>query len=95
VLLDNKYYFDRFNEIVFAGGARRLGRIFWKAGDQTLIDGLAVNGTVSLVGSISQMMRALQSGFVYHYAFWIISGVAVLLVWMFPVSLLGKILNLL
>jgi NADH-quinone oxidoreductase subunit L len=95
VLLDNKYYFDRFNEIVFAGGARRLGRIFWKAGDQTLIDGLAVNGTVSLVGGISQMMRGLQSGFVYHYAFWIISGVAVLLVWMFPVSLLGKILNLL
>ncbi|MEC5386976.1 NADH-quinone oxidoreductase subunit L [Uliginosibacterium sp. H3] len=95
VLLENKYYFDRFNEIVFAGGARRLGRIFWKAGDQTLIDGLAVNGSVSVVGGISQLMRALQSGFVYHYAFWIISGVAVLLVWMFPVSLLGKLLNLL
>jgi NADH-quinone oxidoreductase subunit L len=93
VLLDNKYYFDRFNEIVFAGGARMLGRIFWKAGDQTLIDGLAVNGTAGLVGGISQLTRALQSGFVYHYAFWIISGVAVLLVWMFPVSLLGKILN--
>jgi len=93
VLLDNKYYFDRFNEIVFAGGARLLGRVFWKVGDQTLIDGLAVNGSASLVGGISQMARALQSGFVYHYAFWIISGVAVLLVWMFPVSLLSKLLN--
>jgi NADH-quinone oxidoreductase subunit L len=53
-----------------------------------------VNGTASLVGWFSQTMRGLQSGFVYHYAFWIISGVAVLLVWMFPVSLLGKILSL-
>ncbi len=93
VLLDNKYYFDRFNEVFFAGGARLLGRVFWKVGDQTLIDGLAVNGSASLVGGISQMARALQSGFVYHYAFWIISGVAVLLVWMFPVSLLSKLLN--
>ena len=93
-LFDNKYYFDRFNEIIFAGGARRLGRVFWKAGDQILIDGLVVNGTARMVGWISQTMRALQSGFVYHYAFWIISGVAVLLVWMFPVSLLGKILSL-
>ncbi|MDB5815358.1 MAG: nuoL [Rhodocyclales bacterium] len=93
VLLDNKYYFDRFNEIVFAGGARRLGRIFWKAGDQALIDGVMVNGTAGLVGGISQLARLLQSGFVYHYAFWIISGVAVMLVWMFPVTLLGKLMN--
>ncbi|MDB5801755.1 MAG: nuoL [Rhodocyclales bacterium] len=93
VLLDNKYYFDRFNEIFFAGGARTLGRVFWKLGDQTIIDGLAVNGSARLVGGISQMARLLQSGFVYHYAFWIISGVAVLLVWMFPASLVGKLLN--
>ncbi len=40
-LLDNKYYLDRINEIVFAGGARLLGRGLWKGGDQALIDGLA------------------------------------------------------
>jgi len=49
-LLENKYYFDRFNEIFFAAGARMLGRGLWKAGDQALIDGVAVNGSARLVG---------------------------------------------
>ena len=43
-LLDNKYYLDRINEIVFAGGARLLGTVLWKGGDVGMIDGLAVNG---------------------------------------------------
>ncbi|MFA9439470.1 NADH-quinone oxidoreductase subunit L [Uliginosibacterium sp. sgz301328] len=81
-ILDNKYYFDRFNEIVFAGGARLLGRSLWRAGDQTLIDGVAVNGTAGLVGAISRLSRYIQTGLVYQYAFWIIIGVVVML-WAF------------
>ncbi|MEN9314958.1 MAG: NADH-quinone oxidoreductase subunit, partial [Pseudomonadota bacterium] len=60
-LLENKYYLDRFNEVVFAGGARLLGRGLWKAGDQVLIDGLAVNGSARLVGWFSSVFRAAQS----------------------------------
>jgi NADH-quinone oxidoreductase subunit L len=48
-LLDNKYYFDKFNEVVFAGGARLLGRGLWKGGDAGLIDGIIVNGATRLV----------------------------------------------
>jgi len=80
-LLDNKYYFDRFNEIVFAGGARMLGRGLWKGGDQYLIDGLIVNGSARVVGWLSRMSRLIQNGMIYQYAFWIIIGVVLLLGW--------------
>jgi NADH-quinone oxidoreductase subunit L len=73
-LLDNKYYLDRFNEIVFAGGARLLGRGLWKGGDVALIDGLAVNGSARVVGWIAAVSRLLQSGYIYHYAFGMIIG---------------------
>jgi len=78
-LLDNKYYFDRFNDWFFAGGARGLSGILWKTGDVKLIDGLIVNGAAKLVGMFSGMIRHLQSGYIYHYAFFMIIGVFVLL----------------
>ncbi|MFZ5581717.1 MAG: NADH-quinone oxidoreductase subunit L [Pseudomonadota bacterium] len=78
-LLDNKYYFDKFNEMVFAGGARLLGRGLWKGGDVALIDGLLVNGSARLVGAIASVVRFFQSGYIYHYAFTMIIGVFVLL----------------
>ena len=78
-LLDNKYFFDRFNEIVFAGGARLLGRGLWKGGDQTLIDGVGVNGSAKLVGWIAQAARLLQTGHIYQYAFVMIIGVVLAL----------------
>lgn len=74
-LLDNKYYMDRFNEIVFAGGARLFGSGLWSVGDKGLIDGLVVNGSAKLVGWISKLVRHLQSGYIYHYAFVMILGV--------------------
>jgi NADH-quinone oxidoreductase subunit L len=77
-LLDNKYYFDRFNDWFFAGGARVLGRGFWKVGDVAIIDGF-VNGSARLVGWFAQIARKLQSGLIYHYAFTMIIGVFVLL----------------
>ena len=78
-LLDNKYYFDRFNDWFFAGGARGASGFLWKFGDVKLIDGVMVNGTAKLVGMFSGVMRHLQSGYIYHYAFSMIIGVFVLL----------------
>ena len=79
-LLENKYYFDKFNETVFAGGARLLGKGMWKAGDQAIIDGMVVNGSAKFVGWIAQLTRLFQSGHIYQYAFSMIIGVFVLLV---------------
>jgi NADH-quinone oxidoreductase subunit L len=78
-LLGNKYYFDIFNDWFFAGGARGASRFLWKFGDIKLIDGVMVNGTAKLVGMFSGVLRRLQSGYIYHYAFSMIIGVFVLL----------------
>lgn len=83
-LLDNKYYVDRFNEIVFAGGARLLGQGLWNVGDKGLIDGLVVNGSAKLVGWFSKFVRLFQSGYIYHYAFVMILGVLAFLVYFMP-----------
>ncbi len=78
-VLVNKYGFDDFNDFVFAGGARGLGRVLWRIGDVKLIDGLAVNGTARLVGWAAGVIRHVQSGYVYHYAFAIILGLFLLM----------------
>jgi NADH-quinone oxidoreductase subunit L len=78
-LLDNKYYFDRFNDWFYAGGARGLSYFLGKFGDRILIDGLMVNGSASFVGKLSGAVRKLQSGYIYHYAFTMIVGVFILL----------------
>jgi NADH-quinone oxidoreductase subunit L len=80
-LLENKYYFDAFNEKVLAAGARWLGGGLWRFGDQKLIDGAVVNGSWKVVGWFSALARQLQSGFVYHYALSMILGVFLLLTW--------------
>jgi len=78
-LLDHKYYLDRINEVVFAGGARWIGTGFWKEGDVALIDGVMVNGTAHMVARLARLIRRAQSGFIYHYAFVMLVGVAVML----------------
>ncbi len=80
-LLDRKYGCDDFNDKVFAGGSRAAGRVLWKVGDVTLIDGVMVNGTAYGVGWLSGVVRVIQSGFLYHYAFAMIIGLLVLLSW--------------
>ncbi len=80
-ILDQKYYFDWFNEQVLARLARGVGLGLWKVGDQGLIDGALVNGTAKSVGGVGGMVRRVQSGYLYSYAFWIVSGLAVLLGW--------------
>ena len=78
-LLDNKYYMDKINDIVFAGGARKLGAGFSSVGDRMLIDGLFVNGSARLVGWFSTVTRTFQTGYIYHYAFTMIVAVALYL----------------
>ena len=78
-LFENKYYFDKFNEVVFAGGARVLGKAFWRGGDVAVIDGVMVNGSAKLVAWIAAVTRFFQTGYVYHYAFTMIIGVFVLM----------------
>jgi len=82
MVLTNHYYFDRINEIVFAAGARRLGRGLWTIGDRTIIDGAMVNGTASIVGDVASRASALQTGRLYHYAFSMILGIAALLLFL-------------
>ncbi|MEO7495601.1 MAG: NADH-quinone oxidoreductase subunit L [Massilia sp.] len=83
-LLDNKYYMDKFNDVVFSGGARLLGNGLWNVGDKALIDGLVVNGSARLVGFISTIVRKFQTGYIYNYAFVMILGVLATLLYFFP-----------
>jgi NADH-quinone oxidoreductase subunit L len=78
-ILDDKYGLDRFNDWFFAGGARRLGGGLWKFGDVAIIDGFFVNGSARVVGWASTVIRQLQSGYIYHYAFAMIIGILLLL----------------
>jgi NADH-quinone oxidoreductase subunit L len=84
-ILENKYGFDAFNEKVFAGGSRFIGNKLWQIGDVQIIDGTLVNGTARLIGRISGIVRQLQSGLIYHYAFAMIIGAFVLLTWFMKV----------
>lgn len=83
-LLENKYYLDKFNEVVIAGGARVLGNGLWDIGDKALIDGLIVNGSAKLVGLLSKLSKLFQSGYLYHYAFVMIVGVLGFLIYFMP-----------
>ncbi len=81
-VLDNKYGFDWFNENVLARGTQALGRLFWKVGDEMVVDGVLVNGTARSVGWLAAVVRHLQSGYLYHYAFAMIIGLAAMLAWL-------------
>ncbi|ULR90057.1 NADH-quinone oxidoreductase subunit L [Comamonas sp. B21-038] len=74
-VLEGKYGVDWVYENIFARGSRVLGSLFWKVGDQGLIDGLIVNGSWKVVGRISALVRWLQTGYVYHYALVMILGI--------------------
>ena len=78
-VLEGKYGVDWVYENIFARGARVLGTVFWKAGDQAVIDGAVVNGSWKLVGKIASVIRWFQSGYIYHYALVMILGIFVLM----------------
>jgi NADH-quinone oxidoreductase subunit L len=81
-LLVNKYYFDDLNERVLAPLARLGGRTLWRVGDELIIDGAVVNGSARAVGWLSGVVRRLQTGYLYHYAFAMFIGLAVMLGWL-------------
>lgn len=80
-MLLNKYWFDELYSWVFAKGARALGASLWRRGDQGMIDGFFVGGTVHLVDRLSRLAKAFQSGYIYHYAFAMLIGVFALVTW--------------
>jgi NADH-quinone oxidoreductase subunit L len=80
-LLANKFYFDEIYQAVFAGGSRGLGTALWRVGDVAVIDGAMVNGSARVVGWLSGLLRHMQSGYLYHYAFAMIIGLSALLAW--------------
>ena len=80
-LLVNKYGFDAFNDRVFVGGSKALGRLFYRVGDQKLIDGALVNGTGRTVRWFASKSRIIQSGYLYHYIAVMVFGLFGFLFW--------------
>ncbi|MCF8504541.1 MAG: NADH-quinone oxidoreductase subunit L [Caulobacter sp.] len=77
--LYNKWFFDELYDATFVRGARVLGDLFWKGGDQKLIDGFGPDGVAAVSVAVGRRTGRLQSGYVYHYAFVMLLGVAGLL----------------
>src|SRR5690349_21011505 len=80
-LLDNKYYFDWFNEHVLARGARLAGTGLWRGGDVGVIDNIVIDGSARTIGAFAVLSRQLQSGYLYWYALVMIVGVIGLMTW--------------
>ncbi len=74
----NKWYFDELYDFLFVKPAKALGRFLWKEGDGRIIDGYGPDGVSARVVAITGKVVALQSGYVYHYAFAMLIGVAAL-----------------
>ncbi len=81
-VLENKYYFDDLWIKGFAAGGRRIGQFLWQKGDERIIDGVMVNGTANTVARLAGVLRQLQTGYLYHYAFAMFIGMTLFLGWM-------------
>jgi NADH-quinone oxidoreductase subunit L len=77
----NKWYFDELYDLIFVQPAFFIGRLFWKGGDQNIIDRLGPDGIAARVVDVTGRVVKLQSGYVFHYAFAMLIGVAVLITW--------------
>src|SRR4051794_26213530 len=77
----NKWYFDELYDIIFVRPAIWLGRVFWKWGDGWLIDGFGPDGVSARVLDVTRNVVRLQTGYLYHYAFAMLIGVAALITW--------------
>jgi NADH-quinone oxidoreductase subunit L len=80
-VLVNNYFIDKFNDWFFAGGFRKIGTIASDIGDRSVIDGFFVNGSARVVAATSALLRHIQTGRIYHYAFAMILSVLALLTW--------------
>ena len=77
----NKWYFDELYDFLFVKPAMWVGRMFWKKGDGTIIDGFGPNGVAARVQNVTTWVVKLQTGYLYHYAFAMLIGVAALITW--------------
>ncbi len=77
----NKWYFDEVYDFLFVRPAKRLGHFLWKRGDGWLIDGFGPDGVSARVLDLTARVVRLQSGYVYHYAFAMLIGVAAFITW--------------
>ena len=77
----NKWYFDELYDFLFVRPAFWLGRVFWKGGDGLVIDGLGPDGVSARVLDVTRNVVRLQSGYIYHYAFAMLIGVAAFVTW--------------
>jgi NADH-quinone oxidoreductase subunit L len=77
----NKWYFDELYDFLFVRPAKRVGYAFWQTGDVSVIDGLGPNGVAASALSVARQAVRLQTGYVYHYAFAMLIGVAFLVTW--------------
>src|SRR5882724_6813509 len=77
----NKWYFDELYDLIFVRPAKRLGRFLWKVGDGYIIDGFGPDGVSARVLDVTRNVVRLQTGYLYHYAFAMLIGVAGLITW--------------
>jgi NADH-quinone oxidoreductase subunit L len=77
----NKWYFDEFYDLIFVRPAKRFGRFLWKVGDGYIIDGFGPDGVSARVLDVTRNVVRLQTGYLYHYAFAMLIGVAGLITW--------------
>ncbi|MCY4301634.1 MAG: NADH-quinone oxidoreductase subunit L [Aestuariivita sp.] len=82
LFLKNKWYFDEAYTFIFVKPALSLGRVFWRRGDGSLIDG-TINGiAMGIIPTLTRFASRAQSGYIFTYAFWMVVGIAVLITWM-------------
>jgi NADH-quinone oxidoreductase subunit L len=77
----NKWYFDELYNVLFVKPSLAMGRFFWKKGDGKTIDGLGPDGIAATVQALTGKIVRLQTGFMYHYAFAMLIGVAAIMTW--------------
>jgi NADH-quinone oxidoreductase subunit L len=77
----NKWYFDELYDFIFVKPALWIGRLFWKGGDGYVIDGFGPDGVSARVVDVTRGVMRLQTGYLYHYAFAMLIGVAALITW--------------
>ncbi len=81
LFLLNEWYFDEIYDFLFVGPAKAVGRMLWRGGDGRVIDGFGPDGVAAQVLAMARWATLLQTGYVYHYAFAMLIGVAALVTW--------------
>ncbi|MCW3780914.1 NADH-quinone oxidoreductase subunit L [Defluviimonas salinarum] len=78
----NKWYFDEIFDAIFVNPAKRLGTFLWKRGDGNVIDGTINGVAMGFIPTLTRIVNRAQSGYLFHYAFAMVIGIALLITWM-------------